>query len=127
MSYAEVAHRIERVSGQRLVCEQTLHNWVPRKARAIERALSVEVAATQSLPFPSVAASVDLYDTDAEEVLVLLDAIGVKAQKPTRDKPGVPEAEKTVKCCAFSGTVRWGRRFRLCRVCQLGIRKLLLG
>ena len=93
----EVAHLVERVTGQRLVCEQTLHNWVQGKAAAIEQGLCAQVAAAQTLPFPALAASVDLYDPEAAEVLVLVDGIGVKAQKPTRDKPGAPPAQKTVK------------------------------
>jgi hypothetical protein len=90
LSFQEVEGLVQRVSGSPLVCEQTLWNWAERKVTTLDAGLVAEVHASQTLPFPPVTETVDLYDPDAEEVLVLTDAIGVKAQKPTRDKPGDP-------------------------------------
>jgi hypothetical protein len=83
-----VSKLLERVSGERLLCEQTLCNWVGKKAREVGTALALEVSASsRSLPLPTFAEAVDIYETDSEEVLVSTDAIlQVKAQKPTRER-----------------------------------------
>lgn len=97
LSFHEVEGLVERVSGACLVCEQTLWNWAQRKVETLDARLVAEVRACQKLPAPVVADTLDLYDAKAEEVLVLTDAIGVKAQKPTRDKPGATPTKKQAK------------------------------
>lgn len=84
LSFAEVSKKLlQRVSGERLLCEQTLWNWVQSKVREVSSALSSEVSASnRSLALPSFAEAVDIYDADSEEVLVSTDAIQVKAQNP---------------------------------------------
>jgi hypothetical protein len=101
LSFAEVGKLVERVAGERLLCDQTLWNWVQNKAREVSTALSSEVGASRSLPMPSFAEALDIYDADAEEVLVSTDAIEVKAQKPSRerhrrrrDADGVPRGKR---------------------------------
>jgi hypothetical protein len=39
LSFAEVAKLLERVSGEHLVCDQTLWNWAHEKAREVSAAL----------------------------------------------------------------------------------------
>jgi hypothetical protein len=103
LSFAEVVKLLERVSGERLLCEQTLWNWAQGKAREIGAALRAEVDSARSLPAPAIDEAVDIYDEGAEEVLVMTDAIQVKAQKPTRERADDerrcrrPEEEKKVK------------------------------
>ena len=97
MSFQEVQGLVERVSGKRLVCQQTLWNWALQKALVLDKRLETEVAACQKLPFPEIATALDLYSSEAEEVLVLTDAIGVKSQKPTREKPGEVPVPKEAK------------------------------
>jgi hypothetical protein len=98
LSFAEVAKLVERVSGERLLCEQTLCNWAQEKAREVSAALRSEVAAARSLPLPAVDEAVDVYDAPSEEVLVMTDAIQVKAQKPTRERAGrTTKREKKAK------------------------------
>lgn len=98
LSFAEVVKLVERTSGERLVCEQTLCNWAQEKAREVSAALCSEVAAARSLPLPAIAEAVDIYDASSEEVLVMTDAIQVKAQKPTRERAGEPKrGSKKVK------------------------------
>ena len=93
LSFAEVSKLLERVSGGYPLCEQTLWNWVQSKAREVSTALSSEVnASNRSLPLPTFAQAVDIYDARREEVLVSTDAIQVKAQKPTRERPGDADA-----------------------------------
>ena len=79
------------------MCEQTLWNGAERKVEILDAQLVAAVRARGALPAPRVAQTVDLYAAEAEEVLVLTDAIGVKAQKPTRDKPGAAPTDKPEK------------------------------
>jgi hypothetical protein len=97
LSFAEVERLVERVSGRHLVCAQTLWNWALQKAHVLDKRLRAEVAACEDLPLPEVTTSVDIYDGEAEEVLMFTDAIGVKAQKPKRDKPGAAPTGKPAK------------------------------
>ena len=97
MSFQEVGALLERRSGQALACDQTLWNWALEKALVLDARLAKEVEACQKLPFPEIASSVDVYSQEAEEVLVLSDAIGVKSQKPTRQKPGETPIPKQAK------------------------------
>jgi hypothetical protein len=97
LSFAEVESLVERVTGGRLVCAQTLWNWALQKAVVLDKQLAAEVRACEALPFPDVAAGVEIYSAEAEEVLVFTDAIGVKAQKPKRDKPGAVPTGKQAK------------------------------
>jgi hypothetical protein len=87
LSFSEVAKLLERVAGQRLVCQQTLWNWAQEKAHEISAALreEVEAAGRRSLAHPTIDETVDIYEEKAEEVLVMTDAIQVKAQKKTRE------------------------------------------
>jgi hypothetical protein len=97
LSFHEVAALLERVSGVPLVCEQTLWNWVQARAALRDARLAQDLTACQALSFPELADTVDLYAAEAEEVLILTDGIGVKAQKPTRQKAGTPACTKLDK------------------------------
>ena len=97
MSYDVVALLIKRFSGQPTVCAQTICNWVEARARQLDASVAEEVASASSLPMPSLAEHVDLYDKDAREVLLMVDAIGVKAQKPTRQREGQSRQPKPHK------------------------------
>lgn len=59
LSFAEVAKLVERLAGERLVCEQTLWNWAQQEAYELSEALRAEVSATRSLPKPTIAEEVD--------------------------------------------------------------------
>ncbi len=100
MSFAEVVKLVERVSGEeRLLCEQTLWNWAQEeKASEVSAALCSEIAAARSVTLPAIDEAVDIYDASCEEVLVMSDAIQLKAQKPTRERAGcTPKRGKKVK------------------------------
>lgn len=97
LSFREAVGVVERVTGGRLVCQQTLWNWALQKVLVLDKRLALEVAACEPLPFPEIATSVDIYNAGAEEVVMFTDAIGVKAQKPTRDKPGTTPTTKDAK------------------------------
>lgn len=88
LSYAEVAKLLKRVTGQSLLCEQTLWEWTQRKASEVSAALCEEVALSQRLSAPTFLNNPDIYDGNSKEVLVMADAIGVKAQRSARRRPG---------------------------------------
>lgn len=88
LSFAEVARLLQRLSGERLLCKQTLCNWAQRKAGELSAALRSEVAATEELAMPAFSEEAGIYDEKAEEVLLMADAIQVKAQKRTRQRRG---------------------------------------
>ena len=94
MSYATVTDMVGRLTGKRLVCAQTLSNWVEAKATEVDAHLSDAVQHSAVLPLPTLAPDVDVYDPEAEEVLLLTDGICVKAQKPTHEKAGEARREK---------------------------------
>jgi hypothetical protein len=85
MSYDEVAGLLERVTGARLLSDQTIQHLVVTRAMQISAQWQEEVQADPDAPtLPEVAPHVDWYDVHSEEVLVLTDAIQVKQQKATR-------------------------------------------
>ena len=94
MSYDTVADMVGRLTGKRLVCAQTLCNWVEAKATEIDALLADAVQQSAALPLPALATGVDVYDAEAEEVLLLTNGICVKAQKPTHEKAGQARREK---------------------------------
>jgi hypothetical protein len=97
LSFAEVEKLLLRLTGTSIVCAQTLWNWVEARAASLDTQVSAQVLASGALPALTYGAPVDLYDKGSAEVLVLTDAIGVKAQKPTRDKPGASKTGKVAK------------------------------
>ena len=85
MSYDEVAGLLERLTGARLLSDQTIQHLVVTKAMQISTQWQEEVQADPDTPtLPEVAPHVDWYDVHSEEMLVLTDAIQVKQQKATR-------------------------------------------
>jgi hypothetical protein len=60
----------------------------------VSTTLLSEVAAARSLPLPAVDGAVDIYDACSEEVLVMSDAIQVKAHKPTPERARANRNEK---------------------------------
>lgn len=69
-----------------------------KQAQHIEHSLDTEVEALRSLDAPRIAERVEIYDEASKEVLVMSDAIGVKAQRPTRERrTQEPRPEKKPK------------------------------
>jgi hypothetical protein len=85
LSYEEVEGLVERVTGERLLTDQTVQRQVVAQAVAVSRQWAEETKETEGL---ETASGVDWYDRQAAEVLVLSDAIQVKQQKPTRQRAG---------------------------------------
>lgn len=95
MSYREVAGLVERQCGKRVLSEQTLWQLVQQSALAVSEQVEWEVTSGLS-PDSSlqVAEELDLYDAEAEEVLLFDDAISVKAQKPERNSDTAEAVEE---------------------------------
>jgi len=87
MSYQEVAGLIERYSGAKVLSAQTI--WQLVQQSALQVSDEIERGVKQHIEPSSVelTQAIDLYDADAEEVLLFDDGISVKAQKPERGKP----------------------------------------
>jgi hypothetical protein len=93
LSYREVAQLVERHCGARLLSDQTIWQLVQHHAlqasEAMEQSMMHQLVTT---PLIEIAGSINLYESDAAEVVLFDDGIGVKAQKPQRLRSGAPEA-----------------------------------
>jgi hypothetical protein len=88
LSFRDLERHFERVRGS--LPRQTLHRVVERVATDISEQAAAEIVASTDQPLPPLKEEVDVYDPDAEELLVMEDGILVKAQKPhrgTEEKP----------------------------------------
>lgn len=95
MSYKEVEFLVERVTGERLLSDQSIWQIVKRKAVVVSEQWQQEVEATLSgsVPLPEVNTKVDVYDPVGTEILLFEDGIQVKAQKETRPRQHLSESE----------------------------------
>ncbi|MGK7907526.1 MAG: hypothetical protein AB4040_09900 [Synechococcus sp.] len=87
LSYEEVAALVERVSGAKLLSDQTIWNLSVAKAQQFSHGLEREVEEAQKsdrFRGLSVNPSVDLYARDSREILLFQDGIQVKQQKAER-------------------------------------------
>ncbi len=90
MSYEEVARLIERMSGDRLLSDQSIYEIVNKKAQQVSQRLQQDLQGIEGLEEKTlipVKVDVDLYDRDSEEILLFEDGIGVKAQSEKRQSP----------------------------------------
>lgn len=81
LSYEEVAALVERLTGEKLLSDQTIWHQVVKQAATISQHWAEETAEVEPI---ETAAEVDWYDRQTPEVLVFSDAIQVKQQKPRR-------------------------------------------
>lgn len=80
MSYAEVEQLIERLTGEKLLSDQTIWRVVVEQAAAMSRQWQWETdLILDTFELPAIEGQVDVYHPQQEEVLVLQDAICVKA------------------------------------------------
>ena len=92
LSYEDVAELLERVTGERVLSDQTIQQRVVAEAVAVSQQWECASAtASEQVVEVRVAEQVDWYDAEADEVLVLTDGIGVNQQKPTRSRSGAPQ------------------------------------
>jgi len=97
-SYEEVEELSERTTGEKQLRSQSVQNTVVNKALEVSKQVESEalsVLEDDNLELPEIAQEVDLYDTQAKEVLIFVDGIGVKKQSESRvsKKSGSAEAK----------------------------------
>src|SRR5262249_23522660 len=81
LSYEEVEGLVERLTGAKLLSDQTIGQQVGEQAASVSPQWAAETREVEPL---ATVAEVDYYDSQTREVLVLSDAIQVKQQKPRR-------------------------------------------
>lgn len=91
VSYEEVEGLIERLTGEKLLSDQTIWSEVVEQAAAISQQWAEETPQVEPI---ETALEVDWYDSQRPEVLVLSDAIQVKQQKPRRYRSDQRPAEE---------------------------------
>lgn len=93
MSYEEVAGLVERITGERLLSDQSIWQIVQRQAVQVSEQWKSEVETRLSgaAGLPEVNGQVDVYDQFGAEILLFEDGIQVKQQKEKR--VGRSEAE----------------------------------
>ena len=102
LSFGNTALLVEQMAGRRLFSEDGVWRLVQAEAQALDdlqaQAVQAEPAcAAPALAEPEYAAPADLYSADACEFVAMTDGIGVKAQKPTRERGGGARTQKAEK------------------------------
>jgi len=97
MSYKEVEYLVERVTGKRLLSDQSIWRIVNAKAVQVCEAVKTEVQATlvEPMQLPAVNPQVDIYERQLAEILLLEDGIQVKAQKAHRIRQSLTCSEES--------------------------------
>ncbi len=97
LSYGDVARLLEEMSGLPVLSEDSVWRLVQREAEGLDAAQRQAIQDSAPLPEPEYVACADLYAPQSTEFVVMTDGIGVKAQKPTREKAGQPKTAKVEK------------------------------
>jgi hypothetical protein len=86
MSYEDVAGLVERITGERLLSDQSIWQIVQRQAVQVSKQWKSEVETSLSavVGLPEVNGQVDVYDRLGAEILLFEDGIQVKQQKEKR-------------------------------------------
>jgi hypothetical protein len=96
-SYETVEETVERMVGERLLSDQTIHDVVVKNARDLSARQQQQVNGMADRELPAINRQVVLYDATVQEVLFFEDGIQVKAQKEQRDRqPRGPDELKRV-------------------------------
>lgn len=96
MSYKEVEKLIERLSGERLLSDQKIYQLVQSKALKVSEQWKADIETAkpqQAEGLIPIEANLDLYDEQAEEILLFEDGIQVKAQSAQRQ----PQTKQTAE------------------------------
>jgi hypothetical protein len=91
VSYALVTRLIKTVTGTAQLSESGVKSYLVRKAAAIS---ADWVAQAQPIKAIEVVENISIYDADSTEVLLFMDDVGVKAQKPQKN---IARADKDAK------------------------------
>ena len=96
LSYGDVARLLEQMAGLPLLSEDGVWRLVQKQAQGLDAAQMQAIEEAADLTEPKYVAA-DLYAPESAEFVVMTDGIGVKAQKPTREKAGQPKQAKVEK------------------------------
>lgn len=95
LSFGEVTRLIQEHCGAEIVSDDTLWRWIQDEANRLDAAQRQEIFDSCVFPEPTFTCPSDLYCSpsavpegmeQSEEFVVMTDGIGVKAQKPTRQR-----------------------------------------
>jgi len=95
-SFSKATAIVNDYAGANLFSEDGLWRLVQGEAIDLDEKQLQEIEQSAILPEPTYTAP-NIYDEDARELVVMTDAIGVKAQKPTRERSGQPKKTKEAK------------------------------
>lgn len=86
LSYQQVEDLVERVAGAQILSAQKIWEIVVNKAVEVSSQWQEEIEEINSLITNEIEISptVDIYDSETEEILLFDDGIGVKKQKENR-------------------------------------------
>lgn len=97
LSFDDCTHLRRQFQGEQATSADALWRFVQQQALKEDQRVAEEIAACKDRTFPTCEAVADVYATEGEEFIVFTDGIGVKAQKPTRQKAGQTRQEKPAK------------------------------
>jgi hypothetical protein len=97
LSFDETAFLLREVTGEDAPSADTLWRWCHKEAKRADAVQGHTIAQAQGIAPPLYVACLDPYDKESVEFVVQTDGIGVKAQKPTRERAGQPKIGKVAK------------------------------
>ena len=97
LSFDDCTHLRRQFQGEQATSADALWRFVKQQALTEDQNIASQIAASKDLAFPTCEAVADVYAREGKEFVVFTDGIGVKAQKPTRQKVGQARIEKKEK------------------------------
>lgn len=97
LPFEQVENLLSQIGGSDLYSHNTLWRICQAEAHCLDALETQQIQQSLDFPDPVFEAAKDLYSAEVAESVIFTDAIGVKAQKPTRQKAGevrVAKAEK---------------------------------
>lgn len=97
LPFSQVQQLLFEHSGERLLSEDGLWRICQTEAQKLDEQQEQIIEQSGHLPEVSYRAAADIYNPEVAEAVIFTDAIGVKAQKPTRQKAGEAKVAKVEK------------------------------
>jgi hypothetical protein len=97
LSFDDCAFVCQRFQGESSKSADSLWRFVQEQAQKEDQQIAAQIEGAQARAFPICVPVTDVYAEAGEEFVVFTDGIGVKAQKPTREKVGQTPKPKTTK------------------------------
>jgi len=97
LPFSQVQRLLKEQTGESLVSEDTLWRICQSEALTLDEQQEKIIEQSRHLSQVTYQAATEIYDPEVAESIVFTDAIGVKAQKPTRQKRGEAKVAKIEK------------------------------